>query len=75
MQISPNFWGTGTFLAVKWLRLCPSSAGSMGLIPGWGTKIPHAIHTPKKINKNKNNSKLWGTDSPDSAGGNRAWAG
>ena len=24
---------------VKWLRLHASTAGSMGLIPGWGTKI------------------------------------
>ena len=21
----------------------PSNAGDMGLIPGWGTKIPHAL--------------------------------
>ena len=34
-----------TFLVVQWLGLCAftvSTAGGMGLIPGWGTKIPHA---------------------------------
>ena len=30
------------FLAVQWLRLPFPSAGSMGPIPGWGTKIPNA---------------------------------
>ena len=33
----------GTSLAVQWLRLRAPSAGGMGLIPGWGTKIPHAL--------------------------------
>ena len=32
----------GTFLVVQWLRLCVSNAGDEGLIPGWGTKIPHS---------------------------------
>ena len=32
----------GTSLAVQWLRLCASTAGGMGLIPGWGTKMSHA---------------------------------
>ena len=32
-----------TSLAVQWLRLCASSAGGIGSIPGWGTKIPHAV--------------------------------
>ena len=27
------------FLEVQWLRLCVSTAGGMGLIPGWGTKV------------------------------------
>ena len=31
----------GTSLAVQWLSLCTSNAGSMGLIIGRGTKIPH----------------------------------
>ena len=33
---------TGTSVAVQWLRLCASTAGGMGSIPGRGTKIPHA---------------------------------
>ena len=35
---------------VHWLRLSVSNAGGMHLIPGWGTKIPHATqHGQKKI--------------------------
>ena len=35
----------------------PSIAGGMGLIPGWGTRIPHAEQHSHKRNKNqdKNN--------------------
>ena len=33
----------GTSLAVQWLGLRASSAGGTGAIPGWGTKIPHAM--------------------------------
>ena len=36
-----TFWGTSP--AVQWLRLPASSAGSMGLISGRGTKTPHAL--------------------------------
>ena len=33
----------------QWLRLCTSSAKDTGLIPGQGTKIPHAMwHSQKK---------------------------
>ena len=40
-----------TSLMVLWLRLHASTPGSMGSVPGQGTKIPHATwHTPK-INK------------------------
>ena len=35
-----NMW-TGTVLVGQWLRLCASTAGGAGLIPAWGTKIPH----------------------------------
>ena len=28
-------------LVAQWLGLCASTAQGMGLIPGWGTKIPH----------------------------------
>ena len=33
----------GTSLMVQWLRLHASPAGVMGLIPGQGTKILHAM--------------------------------
>ena len=29
----------GNFLVVQWLGLCTSSAGGLGLLPGWGTNI------------------------------------
>ena len=31
-----------TSVVVQWLRLCASTAGGAGSIPGWGIKIPHA---------------------------------
>ena len=35
-----------------WLRLWVSTAGGLGLIPAWGTKILHALwHSQKKISK------------------------
>ena len=36
-----NRWSR-TSMAVQWLGLCAPNAGSTVLIPGWGTKIPHA---------------------------------
>ena len=42
----------GTCLVVQWLGLCASTSENMGLIPGWGTKIPHAPwHSQKKKKK------------------------
>ena len=38
----------GTSLGVQWLRLCPSTAGGTSLIPGQGTKIPHAVEVQPK---------------------------
>ena len=50
---SPSLWSPGdtgwkglplgTSLVVQWLRLCSASAGGVGLVPGRGTKIPHAM--------------------------------
>ena len=43
----------GISLVVQWLRLCALNAGSPGLIPCQGTKIPHAktkIKGPKCCN-------------------------
>ena len=36
---------------VQWLRLHASNAGYAGLIPGQGTKIPHAVWPKKKKKK------------------------
>jgi len=38
----------GTLLEVQWLRFCTSTAGGMGLNPGWGIKIPYATHQGQK---------------------------
>ena len=43
----------GTSPIVQWLRLCSSNAGDMSVIPGWGTKIPHAVQYGQKLNKHK----------------------
>ena len=42
-------YGIGTSLAVQWLRLCSSTAEDKGLIPGQGTKIPHATWHSQNI--------------------------
>ena len=42
----------GTSLVVQWVRLHASNEGGAGLIPGWGTKIPHTAQYGQK-EKNK----------------------
>ena len=42
-----------TSLAVQGLTLCTSRAGGVGLIPGQGTKIPHAMLCGLKMKKKK----------------------
>ena len=32
-----------TYLEIQWLRYCALAAGGSSLIPGWGTKILHAL--------------------------------
>ena len=39
-------WGTS--LVIQWLRPRASHARGTGLIPGWGTKIPHVQSVAKK---------------------------
>ena len=46
-----------TSLVVQWLRLESSNAGDMGLIPGMGTKIPHAAE-PGQKKKRKRRSRM-----------------
>ena len=44
---------------VQWLKLCTSTAGRAGSIPGPGTKIPHAgrcSQKKKKIYSNNNDA-------------------
>jgi len=42
---------TRTSLAVQWLRHRAPTARGVGLIPGWGTKIPHAWWQGQKKRK------------------------
>ena len=39
---------TENSLAVQWLGLCTFIARALGSIPGWGTKIPHALKHNRK---------------------------
>ena len=42
-----------TYLVVQWLRLCSSTSGGLGSIPGQGTKISHATWPGQKKKKRK----------------------
>ena len=47
---------------VQWLGLCTSTAGGVGLIPDWGTKIPQAMclgQTPTPPEKPTSTSPSW----------------
>ena len=46
-----------TSLVVWWLRLSITNAGTMGSVPGWGTKVPYAVWHGLKINENKRTTK------------------
>ena len=48
----------GTSLAVQWLRRRASNAGGAGLVPGGGTKIPHAARPKKQKERKKNKEAL-----------------
>ena len=47
-----------TSLVVQWLRLQASTAWGMGLIPGQGSKILHAIWCGQKRKKKRKKSYL-----------------
>ena len=49
----------GTFLLVQLLRHRASIAGDTGLIPGQGTKIPHAEHSQKNRRGKKETKKSY----------------
>ena len=38
-------------LVVQWLGLCTFTDEDLGLIPGWGTKIPQAVWNNQKKKK------------------------
>ena len=42
---------TDPSLVVQWLRLCTPNSGDVGLTPGWGTEIPHAVQCDQKKKK------------------------
>ena len=41
------------YLVVQWLGLCAFTTKGLGLIPGWGTKIPQAMQLSQKKKKKK----------------------
>ena len=61
LLISSTYQNTSyrTSLVVQWLRFHTSNAGGMGLIPGWGMKIPLASrHSQKKKKLNTSHIQL-----------------
>ena len=68
VQTTCIFWlkveTAGNSLVVQWLGLHTSTARAMGLIPGWGTKIPHALQRGPKKKKKKGSTDSW-TPSPE----------
>ena len=52
-QESVKKQSSGSSLVVQWLRLCASSAGGVGSIPGQGAKIPHATGYGQKLKVNE----------------------
>ena len=44
---------TDPSLVVQWLRLCTPNSGDVGLTPGRGTEIPHAVQCDQKKKKKK----------------------
>ena len=42
---------SGTSLVVQWLKLCTSTIGGVGSIPGW--EIPACLHQKKKTQQKR----------------------
>ena len=53
----PIKYALRTSLAVQWFRLCASTAGDVGSIPGLGTKILYATWHSQKKKKRKKEGK------------------
>ena len=51
----------------QWLRLHASNIGIMSLIPGWGTKIPHATWYSQKYCFSMNQGTMVGNDTEEKA--------
>ena len=45
---------------VQWGILCASKARDMGLMPGWGTRIPHAVQLRLHVSHSKKKKKKIG---------------
>ena len=60
MKATDNLKYVWNSLVVQWLRLCASTAGDAGSIPGQGTKIPHAGRHCQIKNKIKYVHKICG---------------
>ena len=56
-EFKEEMWWTS--LVVQWLRLCASTTGGLGSIPGQGTKILHATWCNQKIKKKAEGSGLY----------------
>lgn len=53
-RVTDDKGAMGTSLVVPWLKLCISTAGAIGLLPSWGTQIPHATPSGQNISKEIN---------------------
>ena len=43
---------------VQWGILCASKARDMGLMPGWGTRIPHAVQLRLHMSHSQKKKKI-----------------
>ena len=62
---------TGTSLVVQRLRLCASTAGGAGSIPGLGIKIPHAAWFSQRNKKNPKQTKKQSHTASERGSGSR----
>ena len=46
----------GDFLGDLVIKTLPSNVGGVGLTPGWGARIPHALQPKKQIVNNRSNT-------------------